>query len=421
MSGLIAHAQPSPIKPTPSFTPTPDPTPSGTSQVQASESVSAFASTTTAVEVWGNESSDSFDDCVLKNQSIPCALYLPSPLDSDMSLTLTSPDDGILFVGGNAQNQLVVTIPANSSYVRFTVTGKVTSSKIGGAVINVHSGSIYTSPIASLPLTVFDFKDSAVSATPVGDYQLQSGRYAPSGSPTVVLKARITIEPSGLSYLAPQIWKVGVLQNALKLDYRRYFSSPVIFEGDWDSSILSGQQVRIPASYFSQNSVSYQTNDSAPTVSPIYDQPNKPDTVNPGSLQAPFGTSAGAIAETSDSPVVGTPASLRVEVTSTDGRRAGWATYSFNRATIDADFVTWCVWFDPSTGTYRKMKETSWGLSITSGATALQKATTSGANKVPVTPEAPPTPFANDELQKNYSEKQNGIAIRVLTRPTPTP
>ena len=102
VSGLSAHAQPSPVEPAPSFTPTPEPLPSGNSRTQ---SATVSAASSSAFQLFGYETEDSYDDCVLKGNSIPCAIYLPTPFSTDKVLTLTSPDDRISFIGFSAADQ----------------------------------------------------------------------------------------------------------------------------------------------------------------------------------------------------------------------------------------------------------------------------------------------------------------------------
>lgn len=375
--------------------------------------------------MWGYGTPESVDDCVERGRILVCYALLSSPATADTNYTLTSPDDRVKFVGGNAQNQLPITITANTSLATFSVFGDIKSQEVGDAVIHAHQGSIYTTPEARLNLTVFAIKESGISATANGTYALSAdrSRYAPvAGTTGVDMKARITIEPSGLSAAAPQILRVGMLQNLTSADYRIYYNRPSMLL--WHPGIQSGETVRIPASYYrsfsspEQNGTPIALNDSEASVSPLYDQPGRPNTLDQRSLQAPFGTPQGALAETYDSPEIrDIAAALNVEVLSSDGRIAGIATYNFDRVSIEADFLLWSVWYSPTNSQYIRTRETDWAINVRSSATTPQKATSSYGSRAVTSPQAPIEPFAAPTVNANTQFLRNGVDTRTFQRP----
>ncbi|HDG97953.1 MAG TPA: PKD domain-containing protein, partial [Desulfobacterales bacterium] len=163
----------------------------------------------------------------------PCLIRVKTPLEKPVPVILEAHQGKIGFArkenagisSGEASLDLVV--PKDGDAVKFFMTGEQPSDEVDDArmlVWNRDKSSLFTDE----DVTVFWFDDVQMEIEPIGDYgiydsqEIQGTKAFYAVPRAVMLKARATLKPDGISCEAPQIStiRLGIVQNDSADDFR---------------------------------------------------------------------------------------------------------------------------------------------------------------------------------------------------------
>jgi hypothetical protein len=345
---------------------------------------------------------------------VDCRIRATSVCPSDATVVLTNPDGRLRFPNP-ADTTVTLTVPANGSWVAFQISGETASNAIGDAVIEAHCNTATGELKASKGVTVFWFDQAQIAVTPGGNFTVTAGRFAATGGNAVNYSAQARIRPAGVDCAAPQVTnlRIGILQNGLAPATRTLrYGNPTIVWG----AVPSGTIVTVPTTIELTWSQSAGANDSAASVTPLYDQPGKADTIDANSLKPPMGCAGGAAATSNDSPSGGAAALLSQPALTAAGIAAGTINYRFIKRTENSDFIIWTVLFDTVTNDVCALRERTWALRIDSSGAGPQRATAAPADRAPTITPIIGGPFANT-LQRASGPAAVGAAMTTFTNP----
>jgi len=218
-----------------------------------------------------------------------------------------------------------------------------------------------------------------------GNYAITGGQFTTAPAHAVNYSAQARIRPAGVDCAAPQVapLRIGIMQNMQSWPRRRSWTGPTI---RWNPSVAPGTSVTVPTTLSMQRALPAPANDSAASVSPLYDQPGRLEMLDPQSLQRPMGCAGGAVATSFDTPALALPPSFIVDAVTAAGVHVGTVTYAtFVNGTLGATFLTWAVVFDTGANDLNALRERGWSVNGDTSVAAAQHAAPDAADRAPTT------------------------------------
>lgn len=376
------------------------------------------------VEIEINDTPATNDDLVLLKGAHPasrprtrCRIRATGAGTTD-TVVLTNPDGRLRFPGAGDRTK-TLTVPTGGAWVSFEISGEQGSDAIGDAVIEARCMTTSGPVIGSKPVTVVHFDQPKIEVTPGGRYRLDAtGRYTTTGGNAVDYSAEARVRPAGVDCSAPQLanLRIGILQN-LETPYRKLktWNAPSI---TWNPGVATGTRVVVPTSIRLTISVPVRTNDSESSVAPLYDQPGKSGTLDPGSLKPPKGCSGGGAATSHDTPSTPFPATFVQPAVDATGATVGQVTWTRRDVALEKQFMAWCVAFDTGTNAVVALRERPWRLFVSSAGSGPQRASAQ-ADRAPSFDPVTAPPFGNDRTNdpRNHNVGPVGPARTTFTKP----
>jgi hypothetical protein len=370
-----------------------------------------------AMEIEINNTSAANDDLVLLKSDRPVHVFTTTCRIRAISgpastVVLTNPDGRLRFMGSPQQS---LTVPADGSWVTFTMSGENGSLAIGDAKIEAHCSDARGPVKARKDVTVVWFDDGHIDIATPGTYAVSLGRFTTTGGNAADFSATARIRPAGVDCSAPQIrnLRIGIIQNGQAGTPReRVWDSPAI---TWNPGVAARTMVTVPTSMH-RTITTPLNNDSEASVVPMYDQPGKTGTIDANSLQPPIGCTGSTAATSNDAPSTPMPTPLTLPATDSGGTVVGQVTYQVLKTFIRHNFLTWCAIFDTSTNDLWVLRERSWSVNADSSVAGTQ-ASTDAADRAPAaTPVL--TPIFNTVLNDpaNATTARMGAATTTFTK-----
>ncbi|HEY6250396.1 MAG TPA: hypothetical protein VI685_10580 [Candidatus Angelobacter sp.] len=290
------------------------------------------------------DTADTTDDIVLLHHTIEAEARLLSSEQNDINITITS--SGIAQDSGQVSlSPSTLTLPRDGKPVRFTIKGEKGSSSIGDVEIDaMSSGKV----LGVGHVTVCFFVHPTMTITPVNPYikseTTDTIGLEPEPMPAVTLEAHADLMPNALKPAGPlTTLYFGIVQNVESQTTTYYYGNPRI-----DGPAIA-TQVNVPASFTLKETSRGGWNDTTMDMSPLYDQPQKANTIDDHSLQPCCIASA---ATSRDSPheaikKLNTPG--RASFKDSNGK-AVVVIYTASGLSIKWNFRDWAVLYDKPTG-----------------------------------------------------------------------
>jgi len=337
-----------------------------------------------AIEVQINNTAATNDDLVALKCDFPpqrfnvnCQARLLGPAAVAGNVVLTNPDGRLRFPNP-ANTTVALTLAANGAFSAFQISGESASAALGDAVIQLHEDSATGFVITQKSVTVFSFDQAKITLNQGGNYaivNLPTGpSYTVNPGNAVTFSSIARIRPAGINCTAPQVanLNIGIMQESSNFSSQQVWDTPTM---NWLPATASGTAVDVALS-MSQNTVYapavvQPVADTETTVAPLYDQPNKPDTLDPNSLQRPIGCQAGgasANATSFDTPSDPAPPtfSLPIQVAGVTVGNAVWG--HLVKVVRKEHFRTFCVLFNTNTQQFCAFRQATWDLNVDSSA-----------------------------------------------------
>lgn len=353
--------------------------------------------------------------CTHTRHHVPCRIRMRTPGTESVTVVLTNPDGRLRFPE-HANATKTVTVPADGSWVGFEISGEKPSKALDDALIVAHEKTASGNVLAHKTATVFWFDEAKIDLTPVGIYGVKTNMFTALGDqPAIKHSAQAKIKPDGLNCAAPQIsvLKVGIMQNDVTrgVGSETIWSSPTM---SWLPGVAAGTQFSIAARYHATSSLPVAANDISPASAPLYDQPGKPDTLDPNSLMPPVNCSGGGPATSFDTPGTQIADVRTVPATLSDGTVVGTVTYPVVRTRVFGSFMDWVVIFNTLTQEFCPLRQRAWHVHVDSAVTTPQKAT-ADANDAPVSIQPVLTPTANDLVNDSSNQHADDLGREMVT------
>lgn len=308
---------------------------------------------------------------------------------------MTNPDGRLRFTGENDTTK-TLTLPADGTWVPFSISGQTRSAAVNDAIVEAHKDQADGPVLGTEDMTVFYIGDATFTMTQGGAYQLLAGPndtviYAPQGVPAVTYEATAKLKPDGLECPGELadcgIPYIGFTNNVIGASFQVDYS---FLRFDPDPAAPPNQQCQVPSKMqvlfdIPQAQLPMQDVDAAAS-DPLQ---SKAD----GWVDLPSPCGKGPI-KGLDTPSLTFPRLRREDCITTGGVKLATAVYEVSRMVMNFRFRLYLVTYDQTANVICAVKCIDWSVSVDSNL-ANQKATTGQAADCTSNPKTG-APFIND-------------------------